>query len=97
RPSFPTRRSSDLERGSRIDLALPLRSEFGEIVRVAESGQHPVRFSLDQGIAEIGEGTPGEISLLVQNNLERAGHRAFDRGPAQFAIALGSMRIADRQ
>src|SRR3954447_8690451 len=86
----------EVERGLRVNLALALSAELGEVVGMAESGQDPIRFGLDQGIREIGKGLAGEVGLLVQDHLEGSGHRAFNRGAAQFAVALRGMGIADR-
>ena len=76
----------EIERRIGVDLALPLRTEFGEIVRMAEAGQHPIGFSLDQGVTEVGKGLSREIALLVQDDLKRARHRAFDRRSAQLTV-----------
>ena len=97
-PHFPERiLHGKVERGLCVDLALALRAELGEIVGMAEPGQHPVGLGLDQGIREIGKGPACKIGLLVQDHLERACHRAFDRGAAELAVALRGMGIADRE
>ena len=87
----------EIERGFGVDFALPLGAEFGEIIRMAEAGQHPVGFGFDQRIGQIGERPAGMIGLLVQHDLEGAGHRTFDRGAREFAVALRGVRIADRE
>src|SRR6266404_5364585 len=68
-------------------------AEFSAIIRMAESGQHPVGLGFDQRIGQVGKRTAGTVGLLVQHDLKGPGHRTFDRRSAEFAVALGGMRI----
>ena len=43
------------------------------------------------------EDRAAEVPLLVEDEFEIAGQRRLDRGPAEFAVALRGVRIADRE
>ena len=62
--------------------ALCVCAEFREIVGEAKAVQHPFVLGFEQRIVEILQRRAFQLGLFVQNELERAGQRAFDGGAA---------------
>ncbi len=80
----------EVDRGFLVDVGLRLRAELFEIVGETEAVQHPLVLGFQERRGKPGERTRKRV-LLVQDELERAGQRAFDGGAAQFGVALGGM------
>ena len=86
-----------IDRGLLVDLRLRVRAQLGQVVRVAEPAQHPLVLRLQQGVAPRLQRGAGQGRLLVEHELEGAGERALDRGPAQLGIPLRGVGVARKE
>src|SRR5262245_26919450 len=64
---------------------------------MAESVNDPFAWGLDHRIIEIGKDGTRAACPLVKYDLENAGERRLNRRSVHLAVALRSMRIADRK
>src|SRR5216684_3886722 len=78
-------------------IGLGVWTEFGEVVRKRKAVHRPLLLGFQHRMREPLQYRAAKIAVLVQDEFEVAGQRGFDRGPAEFAVALGRVRIADRE
>ena len=79
------------------DFGLRARPQFGQVVRISKAIDRPGLLGLEHRMAKTFQRRAAEIAMLVENEFEIPGQRGFDRGAAEFAVALRGVGIADRE